>query len=139
LTSELEKEIEKKWGKPAKPNNKSPMKIDNHYDIVKKELSNGHLKEKSKNGYCNLDNKREHLTSISIPPNNTSVKQVTTFGLSDDSSLKNVTSIAHLPSNSSLKKVKLGEDVGNNKRENVTVKEIAKEVKQKTGTTCTVC
>jgi hypothetical protein len=107
--------------------------------MVKKELCNGFSKEKSKNGNGNLDNEREHLPSISMPPNNTSMKQVATFVPLDNSSLKNVTSIAQLPSNSSLKQVKLGEEVGNNKRENVTVKEIAKVVKQETGNTCMVC
>lgn len=139
-TSELEKELEKRRGKPAHSNNKSPMTIDNQQVQVKKELSNGSLKEKGKYGSNIPDNKREHFASISVPSNNSSVKHMTSFvGPSSNSSLKNVASNAQLSSNGSLKPVKLGEDGGNNKRENGTVKEVTKDVKQENDITSEVC
>ncbi|KAF3324095.1 hypothetical protein FCM35_KLT11562 [Carex littledalei] len=131
--SELEKELEKREGKPTK-SNKSPMKIDNKQVQVKKELSNGSLREKDINGNDNPDNKRKHYPSITVPCNNSSAKHMTSFmGASNNCSLKNVTSISELSGNGTLKPVKLGTGVGNNSRENGTAKEITKDVKQENG------
>ncbi|KAF3337538.1 hypothetical protein FCM35_KLT18125 [Carex littledalei] len=134
-TSEREKELEKRVGKPTK-SNKSPMKINDQQIQVEKELCNGSLREKGKNGNDNPDNKREHNPSITVPCNNSSAKHMTSFaGPLNNCSVKNVTSISEISGNGTLKPVKLGAEVGNNSRVNGTSKEITKDVEQKNGNT----
>ncbi|XP_078170480.1 uncharacterized protein LOC144564756 isoform X2 [Carex rostrata] len=134
-TSQLEKELEKSEGKPTK-SNKSPMKINNQHVHMKKELSNGPLREKGNNRNGNPDNNREHNPSVTVPCNNSSAKHMTSFaGPLNNCSLKNATSISELSGNGTVKPVKLGAGVGNNSRENGTANEITKDVKQENGNT----
>ncbi|KAF3341290.1 hypothetical protein FCM35_KLT10134 [Carex littledalei] len=132
--SELEKELEKREGKPTK-SNKTPMKINNEQVQVKKQLSNGSLREKGKDEYGNPDNKREHNPSITVPCNNSSAKNMTSLAWrpSNNCSLNNC--LSELSGIGTLRSVKLGAEVGNNSGENGTAKEITKDVKQENGNT----
>ncbi|XP_078169422.1 uncharacterized protein LOC144563825 isoform X1 [Carex rostrata] len=118
LTSDTEKELENREGKPTKSN-----KVQ-----AKKELSNGYRREKCKNGNDNPDNKREHNPSITVPCD-------IFVRPSNNCSLKNVTSIRELSSNGTLKPVNLEAGIDNSSRENGIAKEITKDVKQENANT----
>ncbi|KAJ3687778.1 hypothetical protein LUZ61_016942 [Rhynchospora tenuis] len=125
-TTELE-ELEKSQGELANSSNKSPMKIDNPQVQVKKKHSNGSLKANNGNDYP--ANKRENGTTVTVPFNFPSVKHVkSSVGPPNSSPTKDSMHSFVGPSiNGSLKPINKGEESGNNKRENCTVKEISKD------------